>query len=235
MTKRMYCTGEGPTFRYVMAVSKAVAEGEFGAKARTPDPDDLRKVWVDNRLETKTPEEIRTMFGISRQALSMWRQKAGADLPNARQHRNEQKRYAILAALDPEKSAAQIAKELHVTLYDVKTIAEEAGIELAVLNRKKPEDDEIVRLSEGKTWRELAEACNVALPTLQHYVYARPALAERVRKGIVREPSGADAHGRVDVEELIRRVEAGDSNYSIAQHFKVQPINITYWRNKLGL
>ena len=235
MAKRLYCSGEGPTFKYGMMSSREEAISTLGSDAHTPDPDELRRVWVENKLEEKTPEEIRAMFGISRQALSMWRQKAGTDLPNAQRHRAEQRRYAILAALDPEKSVNDIARELHTSPAEVRAIAEEVGVELAVKNRKKPEDNEIVRLSVGKTWRELAAACNVSLPTLQHYVYARPALAQRIRAGIVREPSGADAHGRVDVDELIERFKAGESNYSIANRFKVQPICITYWLNKLGL
>lgn len=235
MAKRMYCVGEGPMFKYGMMSSREEAISQLGAGAHTPDPDEMRRVWVENRLHEKTPEEIRAQFGISRQALSQWRQKAGTDLPNAQQHRAEQRRHAILAALDPDKTAAEIAKALHTTPSEVRAIADEVGIELAVRNRKKPDDDEIVRLSVGKTWRELAEACNVALPTLQHYVYARPELAQRLREGLVREPSGADAHGRVDVDELIERFNAGESNYSIANRFKVQPICITYWLNKLGL
>jgi hypothetical protein len=174
-------------------------------------------------------------LGISRQALSQWRIKAGVDLPTYREHNNSVKREQVKALLDPSKTPKEIADEAHVSVEIVKEIADEFGVKLANKQVKKPDDDEIVRLAKGRTWRQLAEECNVTVHTLRHYVYARPELAERIRANIVYETSGAPAHGRVNVDELVRMYESGESPYQIAKKMGVENLTIIYWLKKLEI
>lgn len=233
--KRLFCKGEGASFKWVMADNKAEALKLLGEGTHQPDPDDLRHLWMSERLYDKTPQEIQTMFGITRQALSLWRQKAGADLPLRSEHMAAQKREAIKALLSPDKTPMDIAKEVHCTTELVKEIAAEAGVKLANRQQKKPEDDEIIRLSQGRTWRQLAEVCGVSLPTLRHYVYARPAMAESIRARIVYEQFGAPSHGRVDVDKLVEMYESGQTAYAISKHFGTESVTIIYWLKKLGI
>lgn len=233
--KRLFCKGEGASFKWLMVENKAEALKLLGDGARQPDPDDLRHLWMSEKLYEKTPQEIQTMFGITRQALSLWRIKAGADLPLRSDHMAAQKREAIKALLSPDKTPMDIAKEIHVSSELVKEVAAEMGVRLASRRQKKPDDDEIVRLSQGRTWRQLAEECGVSLPTLRHYVYARPALAERIRSRIVYEQFGAPSHGRIDVDKLVEMYESGLTPYAISKHFGTESVTIIYWLKKLGI
>lgn len=233
--KRLYCTGEGSSFRYAMAANKAEATAVLHAPARLPDSDDIRRVWMENKLHEKTTAEIQALFGITRQALSIWRQKAGADVPRYRDHTAQQNRDRVRAALDASKSANELAQELGVSASVVREVAEQEGMVLPKKNVKKPSDEEIIRLSEGKTWRELAKLCNISYVTLQHYVYANPKLAEALRARMTYEKSGATAHGRVDVDKLVSLYEQGWTPYRIAQEFEVQNMTIIYWLKKLGI
>jgi len=233
--KKLFCAGNGATFRWLMASSKEEATNTFGTMARLPDPDDIRRIWTDERLYEKSSQEIQEFLGISRQALSQWRIKAGVDLPTYRDHTNLQKREQIKALLSPDKTPKEIADEVHVAVEVVKELAEEMGVKLANKQKKKPDDEEIVRLSQGRTWRQLAEVCNVTIHTLRHYVYARPALAERLRSRMVYEVSGSPAHGRVDVDELVQMYESGESPYQIAKKMGVENLTIIYWLKKLEI
>lgn len=234
--KRLFCTGQGQDFRYAMHANKKEAEAAFGSPARIPDSDDMRRVWQENKLHEKRPEEIQALFGITRQALSLWRIKAGTDLPNFRQHAAEQARAKVKEVLDPTWAASDIAKLADVSVDIVKEVAAEMGVTLPKKTTKKPSDDEIIRLAEGKNWRELATACNVTVATLQHYVYANQELAQTLRERMVSEPSGAPSHGRMnDVDKMVALYAAGNSAYSIAQEFKMQPMAIIYWLKKLGI
>jgi transposase len=234
--KRLFCTGDGPDFRYGMFPSKADAAASFNSPARTPDSDDIRRVWQENKLHEKTPEEIRALFGITRQALSLWRIKAGVDLPNYRQHTNDQAKAKVREVFDPTWTAAALAELTGTTIKIVKEVAAERGVNLPKGSEKKPSDDEIIRLADGKNWRELAKACNVAVATLQHYVYAKPELAQALRARMDREQTGAPSHGSMyDVDKMLELYQSGSSAYQIAQHFEVQPMTIIYWLKKLGI
>lgn len=233
--KKMFCSGAGTSFRYVMAETKAEATKVFGATARLPDSDDMRRIWFENHLHEKDTEAIQAMFGISRQALSLWRQKAGADVPRYRDHMAQQTRDNIRLALNPSKSAAEIAEELGTTSTLVREIAEQEGVVLPQKHVKKPSDPEIVKLAKGRTWRQLAEACNVTVQTLQHYIYAKPELAKQVKANIVYEDSGSLAHGRMNVDRLIELNSQGRSAYGIAKEMGVQCMTVIYWLKKLGI
>lgn len=230
---RLFCAGEFNTFQYGMHSNKAEASAFFGVPARVPDSDDIRRIWTENELHTKTPEEIRAMFGITRQALSLWRQKAGVDLPNYREHMGQQTRAKVQAGFDPTLSAAEMAEKLGVPENYIREEAERLGVTLVKRNKKKPSDDEIVELAKGKTWRELAEACNVTLSTLRNYVYARPDLSRRVSTNIQYEEMGAHAHGKMDVDKLLALHAQGLSIYKMAAELNVQAMSVIYWLKKL--
>ena len=233
--QRMFCTGEGSTFQYGMHPNKAAASVAFGTEARTPDSDDIRRIWVENKLHEKTPEQIRELFGITRQAVSLWRQKAGVDLPNYREHMGQQMRDKARAGFDPTLSASQMAEKLGIPENYIREEAAFRGVELPKMNEKKPSDDEIVRLAHGRTWKELAEACNVTLSTLRNYVYAKPELSRAVGAAVTYEASGAHAHGKMDVDKLLELHAQGMSVYRMAAELDVQAMSVIYWLKKLEI
>lgn len=234
-TLRIFCVGEGDGFKHGMFVNKATATQSLGSGAHAPDSDELRIIWMQERLYELTPLEVQKRFGVTRQAVSLWRKKAGEDLPNAMEHRRTQRHERIRKALDPAKSAAEIADAVGSTSSEVNAVAKVAGIKLAVKNKKKPSDAEIIRLAEGRTWKELAQTCNVTLATLRNYVYARHDLAKQVCSRLRPEPTGEPAHGKIDVEELIRLYETGMTPFKIANHFDTQPMAVIYWLKKLDI
>lgn len=230
---RLYCVGEGASFRYGMFSSRAEAEKTLGTPMRTPDSDDIRRVWLENKLHEKTPDEIRRLFGITRQAVSLWRQKAGEDLPNYREHASQQMRDKAHAGFDEMLSAAEMVEKLGIPENYIREEALARGVTLLKRNKKKPSDDEIVELAKGRTWRELAEACNVTMSTLRNYVYARPELSRRISAVVVYEPTGAHAHGRMDVDRLLELHAQGLSVYRMAAELGVQAMSVIYWLKKL--
>ena len=92
-----------------------------------------------------------------------------------------------------------------------------------------------MRLSEGRTWRELAAACDVQLPTLRNYVYANPSLSAQVRSRLARQTVGPASHGKVDPDEVRRLHAEGLTRYAIAQRLGVERMTVTHWLTKLGL
>lgn len=233
---KLFCSsqGSGPV-RYGLYASKSEAMQGLGWDARFPDPDELRHYWMAEKLYELTTDEVQAKLGVSRQAVSNWRKKAGADLPRLSDARREDRHARIRAALSTTRTAKEIATELGTTPAEVKMIAEQQGVTLLDKSRKKPDDDEIVRLAVGRTWRELAEVCNVSLYTLRNYVYADPDLREKVCGNLVSEPMGQPTHGRIDVDELIRMYGEGLSTFKIAAHFGTQPMSVIYWLKKLGI
>lgn len=234
--KKLFCTGEGTSFKYAMALNKEEATTLLENTAvRNPDSDDMRRIWTENALHEKNSDEIQALFGISRQALSLWRQKAGADIPRFRDHTALQTREFVRANLDLNKSVSEQARILRVDPRVVREVAAEENIKLPNKTRKKPDDATIVTLAEGRTWKELAAACNVSVHTLQHYVYARKELAAKVRPRLAHEISGAHAHGKIDRDRLVEMYRKGHSAYGIAKEMGVQTMTAIYWLKKLGI
>lgn len=234
--KRLYCAGHGAQFCYVMAFNKEEAAGLLNApSAHYPTAEELRRIWIEARLHELTTEELHRTFGITRQALSLWRQKAGADLPTFRQTQINDARKRAADALGAGKGISELTRELRVSAPTIRAVAAEQGIEIPRKVNKKPPDDEIVKLAHGKTWRQLAAICKVALPTLQTHVYARPELATQLRQVMVRETTGSKAHGKVDVKKLIELRKAGKSAYAIAKELGFQTQTSIHWLKKLGM
>lgn len=234
--KRLFCTGVGPTFRYTMAYGAEEANSLLDSvDAHRPDPDEMRTIWLDERLHEKTPAEIQARFGVSRQAVSNWRQKAGTDLPNYQQNQAQLTRDRILSNVDPSLGISGMAKKLGVCATTIRTVLTEANIKIPNKILKKPDDDTIVQLAHGRTWRELADACNVTLGTLRNYVYSKPELSKKVRAAVEHEVTGAHAHGKVHVDRLIQLHADGMSDYAISKEIGVQQMTVKHWVRKLGL
>lgn len=236
---RLYVTGEGEMIRHHIATSQVEVMKELSPEEfhtiRVPNPDDLRMIWSQLGLSQQTSTAIARKFGVSRQAVLTWREKAGIKEQHVHLKKRASKQQELAEALRTSQSVAEAAKLAGVSFSTAHKAAEKLGIEFASQKRKRPDDAEIVKLAEGKTWRELADACGIRLQTLRHYVYGNEKLATKVRKKIRRQSTGQDAHGRIDVEKLVELHKAGASAYQIARHFGVETPSVMYWIRKLEL
>jgi transposase-like protein len=232
--RRLWCAGEGDSWRCV-AETRAAAELALGGPVRSATPDDCRRLWLDLRLYEKPVREVATMFGVTRQAIDIWRAKGGDDLPRRCDSMHDEVDARILPLLDATKCATQLAAETGETLYLISTVARRHGIVLKSGTTKKPPDEEIIRLAKGRTWRELALVCGVQLNTLRNHVYARPHLSAQVAANIRRQTSGPASHGKVDLAVLRQLVADGCSVYAIAQRLNVEQMTIRHWLTKLGI
>ena len=233
--RRMFCAGHLQSLKYGMCEDRVEAKAKLGPDAHLPDPDEMRHIWMAEKLYELDTDGIKAKLGISRQAVSQWRKKAGVDLPNRQAHQRQVRIDRILEVMDESKTAAEIAEEAEASVDEVKDVAQQLGMTLLNKGQKKPEDDEIIRLAKGRTWKELAAACNVTLATLRNYVYARPDLRSKVCEHIVYEAQGNPTHGKIDVDVLLEMYGKGVSAFKIAQHFDTQTIAVIYWLKKLGL
>lgn len=232
LSLKLFCNA---SLRFGLYVGKAEAVKELGPDARYPDPDELRHYWMAERLYELSTDQIQKKLGVTRQAVSQWRKKAGADLPVRTDYHKGLRADKIRGALDATKSANEIAGELHVSAKEVREIARQQGIKLPVKNKKKPSDEEIIELARGRTWRELARLCNVSMYTLRNYVYGKPELRGKVCGNLTRELSGGGSHGKVDADELVTLYREGWTVFKLAAHFQTQPMNIIYWLKKLEI
>ena len=232
--RRLWCVGEGESWRFVVE-TRAQAELVLGGPVRSATPDDCRRLWLDLRLHEKPVREVATMFGVTRQAIDIWRAKGGDDLPRRCETMHDDVDERILPLLDPSKCITQLAAETGETAYLLRTVARRHGIRFVSGTTKKPSDEEIIRLAEGRTWRELAAACGVHLATLRNYVYARPELSAQVVARVRRQSRGPASHGKVDVDTVRRMASEGCSIYAIAQHMQVEQMTLRHWFKKLGL
>lgn len=232
---KLCCAGEGENFRWMMAVNKAAAASALGPAVRYADSDDIRALWHKEKLYELTVVDLEEKFGVSRQAIDMWKKKGGADLKSRSDFMHEETLQRIEQHFDPTKSAMQIARDANTNIYIVKEIAAQKGVVLPQKSKKRPSDEEIIRLAEGRTWRELASACGVTLHTLRNYIYPRPELAAKVCPLLKPKDGGTKAHGVVDVIKLAEMYRAGSSAYQISNYFGVEIVTTTYWLKKLGL
>jgi hypothetical protein len=233
--RRLWCAGEGATWRWNVATSREDAVAALKLPVRSATPDDCRRLWIDLRLHEKTGNELTTLFGVTRQAIDIWRAKGGDDLRRRSDALADEADARILPLLDIDKSATELALETGESVYALRLVAKRNGIRLRNGVAKKPADDEIIRLAEGRTWRDLAAACGITLPTLRNYVYARPTLSAQVCARITRQTNGPASHGKVDPEEILRLHTQGLSRYAIAERLGVEQMTITYWLAKLSV
>jgi len=179
--------------------------------------------------------EVEALFGVTRQAVNLWRVKGGDDLPRRCETMTDEVDERVLPLLDSSKTVIEIAAETGETTHTLRAVAARHGVTFRNGAAKKPSDDEIIRLAEGRTWRELAAACGVTLPTLRNYVYAKPRLSTQIRARLTRQRVGPEAHGKVDPEEVRRLHAEGLTRYAIAQRLGVERMTVTHWLTKLGL
>jgi hypothetical protein len=233
--RRLWCAGEGATWRWHVATSREDAISALEWPVRSATPDDCRRLWIDLRLHEKTGNELTALFGVTRQAIDIWRAKGGDDLRRRSDALADEADARLLPLLDVAKSVTQLAEETGESIYALRLVAKRNGIKLTSGTTKKPCDEEIIRLAEGRTWRELAAACHITLPTLRNYVYAHPKLSAQVCARITRQKNGPASHGKVDPEEIRRLHGEGLSRYAIAERLGVEQMTITYWLAKLSL
>lgn len=234
-SKKMFCVGAGDLFRYALACTKKEAESILGVGAHRPSSDELRRIWVDNRLHERTPATIKSELGISRQALWAWRQRVATDLPKHREFASIQRQQRIAQHIDQSKSITLLASEIGVSPNLIRKFAGENNISIVNRARKKPDDVTIIQLAKGRTWKQLADACGITLGTLRNYVYQRPQLSQEIRKYITYETSGAPAHGKLDIDRMTDMHAKGISAYAISLELGVHQMTVAYWFKKLGL
>jgi transposase-like protein len=214
---------------------------------------DVRFIWNHLKVYAMSGAEIRATFGVSRQAVNVWRQKADLgggpsaldDLPllSREEYLDKQREETILALFqraaptDEAVSLWEIVKLAKVSDMIVRRVAKKHGVTLAVgPRRQRPTDDEIVGLAPGRTWKELALACGVTLGTLRNYVYGKPELSARVRALVQRDAVGWHAHGRVDVAEVVRLyLREGLTPYKIATRLGTNVAGVLYWLKKCDI
>jgi transcriptional regulator with XRE-family HTH domain len=186
-------------------------------------------------LHEKTGKQLEALFGVTRQAIDIWRAKGGDDLLRRSDALVDEADARLLPLLNTDKSATELALETGESVYTLRLVAKRNGIRLRNGVAKKPTDEEIIRLAEGRTWRELATVCHITLPTLRNYVYARPTLSAQVCARITRQTNGPASHGKVDPEEILRLHTQGLSRYAIAERLGVEQMTITHWLKKLDV
>jgi len=233
--RRLWCRGEGEYWGWHVSAHREDAANALGGPVRSATPDDCRRLWLDLRLHEKSMLELEALFGVTRQAVNLWRAKGGDDLPRRCETMTDEVDGRILPLLDTTKTITEIAAETGETVHTLRAVATRHDVRLRSGTTKKPSDDEIIRLAENRTWRELAVACGVRLNTLRNYVYARPSISEQVGSRIRRRTSGPASHGKVDLDIVRRMMTEGASVYAIAQNLDVEQMTIRHWINKLGL
>lgn len=233
--RRLWCRGEGESWGWHVSADRDDAAKALGNPVRSATPDDCRRLWLDLRLHERSMLELEALFGVTRQAVNLWRAKGGDDLPRRCETMTDEVDGRILPLLDCAKTISDLVRETGETTHTIRAVAVRHGVKLRNGTTKKPSDDEIIRLADGRTWRELADACGVQLPTLRNYVYANPSLSTQVRSRLARQTVGPASHGKVAPEEVRRLYAEGLTRYAIAQRLGVERMTITHWLTKLGL
>lgn len=236
--KRLYCAGEGAERRYCLSTSQPAAEQALGgADVRLPDESDLRHFWEANRLSERSSRDVAQSLGVSHQTVCNWRMKAcRVDKVLAyREAAHQELVQRVQSELKPGAVVADVGRKLGLSRSTVERIAQELGFETRKGNTKKPPDEEIIRLAEGRSWRELAEACNVSMGTLRNYVYARPELSTAVKAKMRRLPTGSHAQGKVNPKIIAELHRMGVGVVGIATSLGIEPMTVMHWLDKLGL
>lgn len=238
-SNRLYVTGWGETLKHHLHIDRDELASslplEEASSLRIPNPDDLRLLWRQLGLSQFTAAEVARKFDVSRQAVLVWREKAGITDEHVQSKKRAEKKAELTRILQSAQSVAEAAKLAGVSFGTAYRVAEKLGLEFVHRGKKRPSDAEIVKLAEGKTWRELADACGLKLQTLRHYVYGNEKLFARIKRKIKRQSTGQEAHGKIDVDKLVELHNAGASAYQIACHFGVETPSAVYWIKKLEL
>lgn len=237
--RRLYCKSLGGNHLcWATCATKADAIEALGEGAHLATDDDIRFIWNDLRLYEKSQKTLCELFGVSRQALDLWQQRVGQTIKKRSAFVREARAERIEAALkgvESGEAAWPVVRRARADFHVVKRIAKARGIELGRPARKRPSDEELVRLAEEKTWRELAEACGMSVSTLRNYVYAKKELAKAICPKMRSEPTGGPAHGKIDIEEMIRLYQQGEKAFRLAKKYGVSQSSVRYHLMKRGL
>lgn len=231
--RRLYCAGSGADRRYCIATSNTAASDFLRAEeARMPTEEDVRFFWNEHRLSERPSREVALEFGVSHQTVCNWRMKA-KEQPY-RVAVQEGLHEMIAKELVPGATVRAVSERLGVGPTAVQRVAKAIGF-VPPKRSKRPSDDEIIRLSEGRTWRELTQACGVSLAALRNYVYAKPELAQAIRKRMKFVNSTAVAVGKIDPDVVREMHRLGVKPSGIADALGVEPTAVLRWFDKLGL
>lgn len=232
MARRLYVSGFNDSMIFCTAVDRTEARRMLGKGVRTPDPDDVRAFWKMMRLDMLPCAEIMQRFGVSRQTIYNWWQKAGGEgLPRRRDQMAQDRLTRVKAELSRKRphSPTWIARRTRVSVETVKKMADEMGVVFPGKYQIRPSDEELVKLATGRTWYEFADAVGMALSSLRTYIYKNPELAAEIRK--VRKPAEARiaGKGKINRGKVIKLLKEGHSAYKIAQLLKVEQMSVRRW------
>lgn len=236
MAKRLYVAGHGQDLVFCVAADMEEGKLTLGPTCRLPDPDDIRVVWELGKFGQLSSAELLTRYGVRRQTVDYWYHKAGGDLLRRRTFLDTVRLDRVKElVLDKRKkrSATQIARCTNTSTTTVREIAKRYRVKLPS-TLKRPSDDKLVELANGRTWPELAEAAGMRLASLRSYVYSNPELAARIREVRKAQPCGPQSHGKVNRKKLVHLANKGLSAYAISVQLGVEHMVVRYWMRKLA-
>lgn len=227
--RRLYCAGTRKDFKYIIASNKAEASQLLGMECRVPDPDDIRHFWKVSRISEMSAKERHAKFGISRQAANYMRRRGGDDLPHLRDVERKRRRDRIANILTqfPGIRFKEVLKLSKSSAGTIKRVAREMGYHFTV-GRRIPDDQTLIELATGRTWREFAKVVGLRLATLRHYIYKRPELTAALRKVRKAQPTGAAARGKINLLKVKQLGQQGMSAYSIAELLNCEQMAVRF-------
>lgn len=236
--QRLYVTGKEPDLRFMLAPSIKAASEKLSAPARVPDPDEVRRFWATSGILRMSAKERQEKFNVSRQTIANWRRKGGLDLRTLPMQRNHEQRirfqevYEALGLL-PINNMKEATGLSHRALQ---RIAKELGLTYPNGTMKALSDDELVKLAEGKTWREFAEAAGLKLAVLRQRVYADPVLSAKIRevRKPAKAPQGKKGRVKVSIPKIRSMGHKGMSAYRIAEILGIEMMSVRYHLKKMG-
>lgn len=233
---RLYVTGQSASLRWCVAPSLVEAMKKLGKDARVPDSDDMRFFWIKSGIAEMSIDERAATFGVSRQTLNNWRRKGGSDLQKVAEVRKGQKTRKCQQLLRdfPDLHMSELLHMTRLAAPQIRKIAADMGITIVSKHKKIPSDEELVKLANGRTWRELAEVAGVKLATLRAYIYSKPALADEVRKVRKAIPAGPVSQGKLDLIKVREMGKKGMTAYAIAEVLKCEMMTIRNHLKKWG-
>lgn len=238
--KRLYCAGTGADRRFCLTSSLMSAADILGdVDARLPTDEDVKHFWETRNFSQRPSRAVARELGVTHQTVCNWRTKAcrgaKAQVPSYRDVARDKIVQLVAPELTPGAVIADVSRRLGLSRMSVARVAQELGFESRKGNMKRPKDEDIIRLAEGRNWRELAEACGVSMGTLRNYVYARPELSQVLRERMKRQPTGAHAQGKVDPDIVKELHRLGVGVTGISRTLGVDPMTVMHWLDKLGL
>ena len=226
---RLYVCGHGRTLRWCVASSMKDAKANLQTESvRVPDPDDIRHFWNMSGIAALNANDQATTFGVSRQTVNNWRRKGNLKTVTQERIASKANRCRMTIRTMPGLSICQVASMLRMSPKKVAEIAQECGMDIPfrMIKRKMPTDDELLRMADGRTWREFADVAGVRMATLRHYIYAHPELAEAIRR--VRKPvvAGRSNIPKLDLKKARALGKKGATAYTIAEQLKCEMMTI---------